>query len=67
MTATADIQFYCDNCGRGCCNDNQVLCNRCIDEKDAKIRELENELAELQEKYEELEDEFRVAMERSEP
>jgi len=60
MSAEAEISYYCDRCGRGCCDDNEVVCGICSDEEredyeerinrlEDTIRELRSELARIRE------------------
>lgn len=46
MSAKAEISYYCDDCGKGCCDDNRVLCSSCMSEYESKVDELQGLLDE---------------------
>jgi len=51
MSAKAEIFYYCDRCGRGCCDDHEVICGKCADEErkdyEERINRLEDTIREL--------------------
>jgi len=51
MSAKAEISYYCDRCGRGCCDDHEVICKKCADEErenyEERINRLEDTIREL--------------------